>query len=71
MRIQWIKNSLTTDAKRKLRYFKPEYTSNAQYDGAAMFFVVVKMVQLDTHVGCSDIKSNLKNMKMYHFKHEI
>ena len=35
-----------------------------------MFSVIVKMAQPDTRAGCSDIKSKLENMKMYHFKHE-
>ena len=39
-----INNSLTTDSKCKLRVFNPEYASNAQYNGAEMFFVIVKMV---------------------------
>ena len=67
----WIKNSLTTDSKRKLRAFNYAYTLNAQDDGATMFFVIVKMVQPDTHSGCSDIKYKLENMKMSHFKHDI
>ena len=41
----WIKNSLTTDAEHKLRAFKTSYTYNNQYDGAAMLFVIVNMVQ--------------------------
>ena len=66
-----IKKSLTTDDKRKLRYFRYIYTFNTQYDGAAMFFFIVKMVQPDKHSGFSDIKSKTKNMNMSHFKHEI
>ena len=45
----WIKNSLTTDTKRKLRAFNYAYTFNTQDDGAAMFFVIFKMVRPDTH----------------------
>ena len=41
-----IKNSLTTDAKRKLRAFKYAYTFNTQDYGAAMFFVIVKWCNL-------------------------
>ena len=37
----WIKNSLATDAKRKLRE-KYAYTFNAQYYGASTFFVIEK-----------------------------
>ena len=36
-----------------------------------MFFFIVKMVQPDTCAGFSDIKSNLENMKMSQFKHDI
>ena len=66
----WIKISLTIDVKIKLRDFKFTYTFNAQYDGAAMFFVIVKMVLPNTCTGCSEIKSNLENMNIYHFKHD-
>ena len=48
----WIKNSLATFSKRKLRDFKSEYIFNTQYDGYAMFFVIVKMVRPDTRAGC-------------------
>ena len=65
----YIKNSLTTDANCKIRDFKSAYTFNAQDDGAAMFFVVVKMVQPDTRAQFSDIKYNLGNINMSHFKH--
>ena len=67
----WIKNSLPTDNKRKLRYLNSAYTFNNQDDGAAMFFVIVKMVRPDTRAGCSDTKSNLENMKISHFKNDI
>ena len=67
----WIKKYLTTDDKRKLRDFKYAYNLNAQDDGAAMLFLIVKMMQPDTHAGCSDIKYKLENMKMSHFKREI
>ena len=50
--------------------FKYAYNFNAQNDGSAMFFVIVKMVRPDTCAGCSDIKSNLENIKMSHFKHD-
>ena len=40
----WIKNSLTTDAKCKLRYFNSAYSFKSQYDGAAIFLVIFKMV---------------------------
>ena len=66
-----IKNSLTTDTKCKLRDFRSAYTFNTQDDGDIMFFVIVKMVWHDTHAGCSDINSNMENMKMYHLKHDI
>ena len=66
-----IMNYSTNYYKCKLRYFRSAYTFNTQDDGAAMFFVIVKMVQLDTRAGFSDIKSKLENMKMYYFEHEI
>ena len=66
-----IKNSLNTNAKSKLKDFKSTYTFNAQYDGYAMFFVILKMVRPDTRAGLSDIKYNLENMNMSHFKHKI
>ena len=47
----WIKNSLTTNVKRELRAFKPAYNFNAQDYGAAMLFVIVKMVRPDTRAG--------------------
>ena len=56
----WIKNPLTTNAKHMLRDFKSEYTSDAQNNGSAMFFVIVKMVQPETCAGCSYIKYNLE-----------
>ena len=59
-----IKNSLTTDSKRKLRDFKSAYIFNAQDYGAAMFFVIIKMVRPNTRAGLSDIKSKLENMKI-------
>ena len=67
----WVKNSLTTYTNRKLRDFRSEYTLNTQYDGAVMLFVIVKMVQPDTCTGCSDINTNLENMKMSQFKYDI
>ena len=66
----WIKNYLTTNPNRKLRVFKSAYNFKAQYDGSAMFFVIVKMVRPDTRTGCTDINYYLENMKMYHFKHD-
>ena len=65
-----IKNFLTTDVNLKLRYFGNSYTFNTQDDGAAIFFVIFKMVQPDTRAGLSDLKSNLDNMKMYQFKND-
>ena len=67
----WIKNSLTTDDKCKLRDFRSAYTFNIQDDGAAMFFVIIKIVQPDTRAGCSGIKSNLENINMSQLKHDI
>ena len=67
----WIKNSLTNYYKRKLSAFKYAYTFITQDDGAPMFFVIVKMVQLDTNAGCSDINSKMENIDMYLFKHDI
>ena len=71
MIVLFIKNSLTTYGKRKLKAFKSSYNFNAQIDGAAMFFVIVKMVWPDTHAVWSDIKSKLENTKISHFKHDI
>ena len=56
----WTKKSMNTGDKRKVRSFESAYTFNAQYDGAAMFFVIVKMLQPDTCAGFSDIKSNME-----------
>ena len=67
----FMKNYITTDAKRKLRAFRSEYTFNTQDDGSEMLFVVLKMVQPDTCAGCSGIKCKLENMKMSQFKHDI
>ena len=67
----WIQNYLTIYEKRKLRDFKFAYTFNDQDDGAAMLFVIVKMVQPDTRAVCSYIKYKLENMKKYHIKHDI
>ena len=35
-----------------------------------MFFVIVKIVQPDTHVGWSDINSKLENMNTSQFKQD-
>ena len=67
----WIKNSLKTNDKRSLRDFKSVYTFNTQDYGAAMLFVIIKMVRPDTRAGCSYIDSKMENMKMSHFKHDI
>ena len=66
----WIKNSLNTDAKRKLRYFKTSYTFNNQYHEAVIFFVIVKMVRPVTREGRSYIKTNLKTMRMFHLNND-
>ena len=42
----WIKNSMTTNSKCKLRAFNYAFTLNAQDDGATMFFVIVKWCNL-------------------------
>ena len=55
-----IKNSLTTDSKRNMRDFKSAYTFNSQYDGAAIFFVIIKIVRPDTCALLSDINYNLE-----------
>ena len=67
----WIKNSLTAEGKRKLIVFRTSYTFKHQDYGAAMFFVVVKIVCPDTIYGCSDIKTKLDTMKISQFKHSI
>ena len=67
----YIKNSLKTDAKHKLRAFNTPYTYNNQDYGATIFFVIVKIVHPNTRAGWSDIKKNLETMRMYHFKHDI
>ena len=36
-----------------------------------MFCVIIKSLQPDTNAVCSDIKSNMENMNMSHFKHDI
>ena len=46
-----IKKSLTTDTNRKLRGFRYAYTFNTQYDGSAIFAVIVNMMQRDTCTG--------------------
>ena len=66
-----INNYLATDANGKLRDFSSAYNYNTQDDGYAMLFAIVKMVRPETCAGCSDIKYNLENMKMYYLKHEI
>ena len=66
----YINNSLATDDNRKLRDFMSAYTFNAQDDGTAMLYVIIKMVRLDTHTWCSDIKYNMENMNISHFKHD-
>ena len=55
----WIKKSLTTYAKLKLRASKISYTYNNQDDGYAIFFVIIKMVCLGTLTRLSDTKKNL------------
>ena len=67
----WINNSLTNNAKQKLRVFRFAYSFKTQYNGSGMFYAIVRMVQPDTRAGFSDINSKLKNMKMYQFKHDI
>ena len=64
-----IRNSLSTDSKRKLRLFNYAYNFNTQDDGTTMLFVIIKMVRPDAHTGCPYIKSNMDNMKMSQFKH--
>ena len=59
MLILWINKSMTTDPKHKLRTFKSLHTYNKQDDGAAMFFVIVKMVCPDKRAGFLDINKNL------------
>ena len=71
MLILWVKNSLTTDDKHNLRAFKTSYNYNKQDYGAAMFFIIVKMVRPETRAGCSDIKKKLETTSIYHFKHDI
>ena len=46
MLVVWIKSSLTTDGKRKLRAFRSAYIFNRQDDGATKSFVVVKWYKL-------------------------
>ena len=65
-----IKNSLTTDAKWRLKSFKNSYTYNNQYNGSAIFFVIVKMIGPDTHAGCSYININMETMIMSHFNND-
>ena len=51
-----IIKSPTKDAKHKLMAFKTSCDFNGQYYGAAIFFIVVKMVSPDARAGCYDIK---------------
>ena len=71
MLVLWINNSLTNESKRKLRAFRTYFTFNNQDDGAAIFFVVVKMMRPDTRARCSKIKKKFETMKMSQFKHDI
>ena len=71
MLVLYIKNSLATDSKRKLRAFNYVYTFNAQDGGAAMLFIIVKMMRPDSRSGCSDINYKLENMKISHFNNDI
>ena len=57
--------------KCKLRAFKTSYTYYNQYDGDAMFFVIVKIVQPGTRAVCLDIKYKLENMEITHYKRDI
>ena len=66
----WINNSLTTDAKLKLRDLRSAYTFNTQDDGYEILFVIEKIARPDTRSGFSDIKYKLENMKISHFKHD-
>ena len=67
----WINNSLTTDEKRELRYFKTSYTYNNQDSGSTMFFVLVKKFRSYTLIVFSDINTNQEYMRMSHFKLDI
>ena len=55
----WIKNSLATGEKHKLRAFKTSYIYNNQDDGFAIFFVNVEFSHPYTRVGCLDINTKL------------
>ena len=67
----WINKPMNTDANWKLSDFISAYNFNTQDDGATMFCVIIKSLQPDTNAVCSDIKSNMENMNMSHFKHDI
>ena len=66
----WIKKFLTTETKRKLSTFSYANTFKTQDDGAAMSFVIVKMVWSETCAVCLDIKSKVENMNMSQFKQD-
>ena len=46
-----------------MRDFKSSYTFNSQYDGAAIFFVIIKIVRPDTCALLSDINYNLETWR--------
>ena len=47
----WIRNSLTTYVKTKLRQYNTSYACNIQYDGSKMLFVIFKMAHPDKNEG--------------------
>ena len=70
MIILYIKNSLTTDAKRKLGAYKTSYAYRRKYYRAAMLFVIWKMAHPNTCASWSDIKKNMETMKLSKFKND-
>ena len=57
--------------KHKWRAYKTSYEYNIQDYGVAMFFVIIKTVQADTHTGFPDIKTDTETINLSQFKHKI
>ena len=70
MLIMWIRKSLTTDAKHKLKFYNNYYAYTVQDDGDKMFFFIVKMVHPDTSEVLSDIKENMDSIRTSQLNHD-
>ena len=51
--------------------FKTSHTQNNQYDGAIMFFVIVKLVHPDTYSVWLDTKKNMETTRMPNLNNDI